>query len=211
MHACALMLNGDFSIFNMAEKVQPCVDENEFLRQLEELKEHGKTQKYSINVYVSDEFYLKAQNFLKIDETKNYRSANNQVTKSEVEIIRRKKWMLDANDNIITAGGKSVLCKSQLFKNLVFAHQRVAHRGRQKTEKWMQDSFAEVTQKVINLFVKLCKYHAEQKPITSRVKEVTKPFEALTKIPRFNRVRSNGFPKNAMQMWEAPSMGVKHY
>ena len=38
-------------------------------------------------------------------------------------------------------------------------------------------SFSEVTQKVINLFVQLCKYHAEQKPITNRVKEVTKPLQ----------------------------------
>ena len=37
--------------------------------------------------------------------------------------------------------------------------------------------FSEVTQKVINLFVQLCKYHAEQKPITNCVKEVTKPTE----------------------------------
>ena len=53
----------------------------------------------------------------------------------------------------------------------------MAHQGRQKTEKWIQDSFSEVTQKVINLFVQLCKYHAEQKPITNRVKEVTKPLQ----------------------------------
>ena len=46
-----------------------------------------------------------------------------------------------------------------------------------KPEKWIQDSFSEVTQKVINLFVQLCKYHAEQKPITNRGKEVTKPLQ----------------------------------
>ena len=51
---------------------------------------------------------------------------------------------------------------------------------RQKTEHWMKQNFAEVSQKVINLFVSLCRLHAEHKPITSRVKEVTKPLQATS-------------------------------
>ena len=117
------------------------------------------------------------------------------MSKHELQIIKRKKWNLNADNRIVTSEGKLVLCRSQLYKNLLFAHQRVAHRGRQKTEKWIQDSFSEVTQKVINLFVQLCKYHAEQKPITNRVKEVTKVETiARTSIPFFNRVGFNGFP-----------------
>ena len=36
-----------------------CVDENEFLRQLDDLKQDSKTQKSCINVFVTDEFYSK--------------------------------------------------------------------------------------------------------------------------------------------------------
>ena len=156
-----------------------CVDENQFLRLLDDLKQDTKTQKSYINVFVTDEFYSKARNLLQakgVEETATDISPN-QMTKQELQIIKRKKWNLNADNQIVTSEGKVVLCRSQLYKNLLFAHQRVAHRGRQKTEKWIQDSFSEVTQKVINLFVQLCKYHAEQKPITSRVKEVIKPLQ----------------------------------
>ena len=42
----------------------------------------------------------------------------------------------------------------------------------------MKKNFAEVSLKVINLFVRLCLLHAEHKPITSRVKEVINPLQA---------------------------------
>ena len=77
-----------------------------------------------------------------------------------------------------TCDNKVVLSKSQLHENLLFAHNRVAHRGRQKTEHWVKQNFAEVSQRVINLFVSLCRLHTERKRITSRIKEVTNPLQA---------------------------------
>ena len=41
-----------------------CVDEHEFLRLLDDLKQDAKTQNSSINVFVSDEFYSKAKSYL---------------------------------------------------------------------------------------------------------------------------------------------------
>ncbi|XP_048586878.1 KRAB-A domain-containing protein 2-like [Nematostella vectensis] len=166
----------DTVLSNMAD----CVDSQEFLKQIDTIKEQAKTQKSGINVFITDEFYSKAQDYLKEKAKGNERRISNQMTKTEIEAIKRKKWTLNAKNEVVSSGGKPVLCRSQLHQHLSFAHQRVAHRGRQKTEKWIQDNFAEVTQKVINVFVQLCKYHAEQKPITRRVKEVTKPFQAPT-------------------------------
>ena len=100
------------------------------------------------------------------------------MAKSEVQTIKRKKWTVHSNNQIITCDNKVVLSKSQLHKNLLFAHKRVAHRGRQKTEHWVKQTFAEVIQRVINLFVSLCRLHAEHKPITSRIKKVTNPLQA---------------------------------
>ena len=155
-----------------------CVDENEFLTQLDDLKQDSKTRKSRINVFVTDEFYSKAQNFqAKGNEETTNDISQNDMTKHELQIINRKKRKLNADNQIVTSEGKLVLCRSQLYQNLPIAYQRVAHRGRQKTEKWIQDSFSEVTQKVVNLFVQLCNYHAELKPITNRVKEVTKPLQ----------------------------------
>ena len=93
------------------------------------------------------------------------------MTKSEVQTIKRKKWTVNSNNEV-------VLSKSQIHENLLFAHNRVAHRGRQKTEHWVKQNFAEVSQRVINLFVSLCRQHAEHKPITSRIKEISNPLQA---------------------------------
>ena len=64
------------------------------------------------------------------------------------------------------------------MKISVFVHNRVAHRGRQKTEHWVKQHFAENSKRVINLFVSLCRLHAKRKPITSKIKEVTNPLQA---------------------------------
>ena len=103
------------------------------------------------------------------------------MTKSEVQTIERKKWTVNSNNQIITCDNKVGFSKSQLHEDLLFAHtDRVSHRGRQKTEhsSWVKRNFAEVSQRVINLFVCLCRLHAEHKLITSRSKEVTNPLQA---------------------------------
>ena len=67
-------------------------------------------------------------------EKKNSDEIEKIMTKSEVQTIKRKKWTVNSNNQIITCDNKVVLSKSQLHENLLFAHNRVAHRGRQKTE-----------------------------------------------------------------------------
>lgn len=47
----------------------------------------------------------------------------------------------------------------------------------------MKQNFAEVSQRVINLFVSLCRLHAERKPITSIIKEVTNALQAPSFLP----------------------------
>ena len=49
-----------------------------------------------------------------------------------------------------------------------------------KNEKWITENYSEVTQKVVNTFVFLCRFHAEQKPITTRVKPMVSPLQAET-------------------------------
>ena len=57
-----------------------CVDENEFLRQLDDLKQDSKTQK-CINVFVTDEFYSKAQNFL---QPKGGKETTTDISRSDM-------------------------------------------------------------------------------------------------------------------------------
>ncbi|XP_067029790.1 KRAB-A domain-containing protein 2-like [Acropora muricata] len=127
-----------------------CVDKMEFPAALDNLKEQQKTSKSEITLFVDDNFYERATTYLVAKENKNSDEMEKIMTNSE----------------------------SQLHENLLFAHNGVAHRRRQKTEHWVKQNFAEVSQRVINLFVSLCRLHSERKPITSRIKEVTNPLQA---------------------------------
>ena len=49
----------------------------------------------------------------------------------------------------------------------------LAHRGRDKTERYIRESFSEVSQYVVTLFVSLCKLHQEQKSVTNHLKKPT--------------------------------------
>ena len=81
----------------------------------------------------------------------------------------QKKWKY-ANGKLLTTEGKEVAHQGMLFDILSQCDHRIAHRGRQKTEKWIAENYSEVTEKVVNTFVSLCRFHGEQKPITTRVK-----------------------------------------
>ena len=74
------------------------------------------------------------------------------------------------NGKLLTTEGKEVAHQGMLFDILSKCHHRIAHRGRPKTEKWIAEYYFEVTKKVVNTFVSLCRFHGEQKPITTRVK-----------------------------------------
>ena len=163
---------------NCDDSAPNCVYKMEFLSVLDRLKEQQKTSKSEITLFVDDNFYERATTYLVAKEKKNSDEIEKIMTKSEVQTIKRKKWTVNSNNQIITCDNKVVLSKSQLHENLLFAHNRDAHRGRQKTEHWVKQNFAEVSQRVINLFVSLCRLHAERKPITSRIKEVTNPLQA---------------------------------
>jgi len=101
------------------------------------------------------------------------------LTKWEDATITRKQWIYK-NNKVFTQDNKEVIPKRELFQVLSHAHRRIAHRGRQITTKWLRENYAEVNQKVINIFVKMCKFHAEQKSVTSNVKLVKQPMQAPT-------------------------------
>ena len=99
---------------------------------------------------------MSEQQHLVAKEKKNSDEIEKIMTKSEVQTIKGKKCMVNSNNQIIACDNKVVLSKSQVHENLLFAHNRVAHSGRQKTEHWVKQNIAEVSQRVINLFVSLC-------------------------------------------------------
>ncbi|XP_068687781.1 SCAN domain-containing protein 3-like [Montipora foliosa] len=135
---------------NCDDSTPNCVHKMEFLSALDSLKEQQKTSKSEITLFADDNFFERATTYLVAKKKKNSDEIERIMTKSE----------------------------SQLHENLLFARNKVAHRGREKTEHWVKQNFAEVSQRVINLFESLCRLHAERKPITSRIKEVTNLLQA---------------------------------
>ena len=145
-----------------------CVDKEAFYKTVEEIKAKQKTKDSPITLFVDDKFYNRAKHFLKakvedeqaLAEVREPTIEPLVLTAHETSTITRKKWKY-ANDNIVTEDGRKVIPKDQLHTVLCFAHQRVAHRGRQITQKWIQDNYAEVNQKIVNVFTNMCKFHAE--------------------------------------------------
>ena len=86
--------NGDDSTPN-------CVDKTEFLSALDSLKEQQKTSKSEITLFVDDNFYERATTYLVAKENKNSDELEKITTKSEVQTIKRKKWTVNSNNQII--------------------------------------------------------------------------------------------------------------
>ena len=160
-----------------------CVTRETFEAKIKSLKDCLKTNKSSVNVFVEEDFYQRVKNYLKIRTEQELDIAASiktpELSKAEINTIKRKKWKY-ANGKLLTTEGKEVAHQGMLSDILSKCHHRIAHRGRQKTEKWIAENYSEVTQKVVNTFVSLCRFHAEQKPITTRVKPMVSPLQAET-------------------------------
>ena len=49
------------------------------------------------------------------------------MTKYKVQTIKRKKWTVNSNNQIIACDNKVGFSKSQLHEDFLFAHNRVSH------------------------------------------------------------------------------------
>lgn len=188
LQTCALGSNTDFKfgsskndtvshllanlLVEMAEISDKCVNEEQFYAKLDSLKASRKGQASNLTVFVNDDFYDRSKAWLTAVHSNEGLSAKDVVT------IKRKKWTLQ-HGRIASKDGKYVVPKRDLFKTLSEAHSAIAHRGRDKTEHYIRESYAEISQEVITLFVSLCKLHQQQRSVTDHVKKpVIKPLAA---------------------------------
>ena len=119
-------------------------------------------------MFVEEEFYHRVKNeSLTLHLQSKRRSFQRQKSKPSYQ--KKREY---ANGKLLTRQGKEVAHQGMLFDILSQCHHRIAHQGRQKTKKWIAENYSEVTEKVVNTFVSLCRFHGEQKPITTRVKPV---------------------------------------
>lgn len=164
----------------MAEKTATCVDKEMFTEKLESLKAAKKGKASNLTLFVNDEFY---------DRTKAWLTAvdsSEGLSTKDVATLKRKKWTLK-NGKIATQDGKYVVPKRDIFQTLSEAHSAIAHRGRDKTERYVRESYTEISQEVITLFVSLCKLHQQQRSVVDHVKKpIIKPLLADGFLKRGN-------------------------
>ena len=158
----------------MTEETSGCVDKVLFYEQLELLKASKKGKSSNLTVFINDEFYDRAKAWLIASDSKE----SEGLSRQDVATIKRKKWSLH-HGRIVNENGKYVVPKRDIYKTLSDAHSAIAHRGRDKTERYIRESFSEVSQDVVTLFVSLCKLHQEQKSVTNHLKKpIIKPILA---------------------------------
>ncbi|CAH3013833.1 unnamed protein product [Porites evermanni] len=149
----------------MAVKMDSCVAEELFYEKLESMKSPRKGKASNLTVYLSDEFYDRAKAWLTVENSKDIEG----LSTSNVATIKRKKWTLQ-HGKIANPDGKFVIPKRDIFKTLCEAHSPIVHRGRDKTERYIRESYAEISQEVVTLFVSLCKLHQQQRSVYNHVK-----------------------------------------
>ena len=145
-----------------------------FYEKLEAMKSSKKGNS-KLTVYIDDEFYQNAKNWLKNENTTHEEFG---LTKLDVATIKRKQWTI-FNDNILSRDQKNVVPRKDIYSVLCQAHCAIAHRGRDKTEDFVKKSHAEISQHVITLFVSLCSLHQQQKSVTDHLRTpISRPIQA---------------------------------
>ena len=101
--------------------------------------------------------------------TRAFKIRNQHHQAKKVEICGRE---------VINYKGKTLYIKECSLIYFLNAIIELLTEGDKKTGKWVAENYSEVTQKVVNTFVFLCRFQAEEKPITTRVKPVVlSPFQ----------------------------------
>lgn len=135
-----------------------CVDIETFYEHLDQIKQSKKRKTSKLTPYLDDEFHDEVVNWLKS-------IAQSNLTKKEKALVREKKWRVV--EELFTDDNKEVIPKKCLHKTLSEAHSSIAHRGRDKTDKYIRDRYAMISQDVIETFVSICSIHEQQKSVTS--------------------------------------------
>ena len=91
---------------NCNDSTPNCVDKIEFLSAPDSLKEQQNISKSEITLFVDDNFYELGKTYIVATEKKNSREIEKIMTKSEVQTIKRKKWTVNLNNQIITCDNK---------------------------------------------------------------------------------------------------------
>ena len=160
---------------------------------------------------MEEEFYHRVKNYLKVVTEQELDIAPSiktlELSKAEINTIKRKKWKY-ANGKLLTTEGKEVAHRGMVFDILSKCHHRIAHRGRQKTEKWIAEIYSKVN-------TESCEYFCFSLPFSRRAKTHNHRSETRCKsssswnIPFLDWSWSYGFQKLPMWMWTKVQLDYK--
>ena len=114
---------------------------------LDEVKQKQKQNTSQLTMFIEDQFYNEAMEYLKIQSEKSSsdsRETEGKLSQSQLKTLQRKKWTYHQG-KLQTPDRETVIPKSKLYDTLILAHQRTAHRGRQITSKWENDKYSELS------------------------------------------------------------------
>lgn len=95
---------------------------------------------------------------------------NQHLKRRNISILTNtQKWSLTCEGKVTASDNKLVVPKRDIYRLLCEAHTATAHRGRDKTERYLY--YTGISQDVVNLFVSLCKLRQEQKSVTNHCKK----------------------------------------
>ena len=118
------------------------------------------TKASKITLFMDDNFYNDAVTWL---ETRNEDSKDRtNLTSQDVAIIKRKGRKLEGGKKL-SKNGKEIVQKCQLHQVLCQAHSNIAHKGRDKMDKYIKRNYESVSQEVIQLFVSPCSIHEKSR------------------------------------------------
>lgn len=98
--------------------------------------------------------------------------------------LTQKRWKY-CNGSIISEDNKKIIPKQQhyhvqLYRCNVLRPQPNSTSWKTSIMKWFTKNYTEMDKKVVNLFVKMCKFHQEHRTIKGKVKPVKQPLKAET-------------------------------
>ena len=158
-----------------------CVDSSLFHTKLEELKQSIKKRKSSSTIiFIDNDFFDESKRWLQTAPEEKQHLNLDKLTKQK---IVRNHWRLTPEGKVTTSDNKLIVPKRDIYNVLCEAHSAIAHRGRDKTERYIRQSYAGISQEIINLFVSLCKLHQQQKSVTNHWKKpITNPIKAIKPV-----------------------------
>ena len=118
-----------------------CVDSTLFHTKLEELKQSKKRKSSSTTIFIENDFFDESRRWLQTLEEKQHLNLD-KLTKQK---IARNHWRLTAEGKVASSDNKLIVPKRDIYNVLCEAHSAIAHRGRDKTEGYIRQSYAGIS------------------------------------------------------------------